>query len=101
MEVKCIRHIVIFCLKYEKNAPETESFLNDGQNILSSIVGVEKFEVLKEISPKNEFDFGFSMEFADKAAYDMYSNHPKHLTFVKERWIEEVTRFQEIDFENI
>jgi len=101
MKVNSIRHMVIFSLKYDKGAPETEKFLKDSQSILSVIAGVEKFEMLKEISPRNEYDFGFSMEFSDKTTYDNYSMNPNHLKFVHERWLEEVVSFLEIDFENL
>jgi hypothetical protein len=95
-----IRHMVIFCLKHDKQALETEKFLMDGQTILCSIPGVEKFEVLKQISPKNEYDYGFSMEFSDKTAYENYNNHPLHVGFVNQRWLKEVTKFLEIDFKS-
>jgi stress responsive alpha/beta barrel protein len=39
------------------------------------------------------------MEFADRAAYETYNEHPEHVTFVQERWLAEVTDFQEIDYE--
>ena len=61
--------------------------------------GVEAFEVLREVSPKNGFVHGLSMEFADRAAYDAYNEHPEHVAFVQERWLAEVTDFQEIDYE--
>lgn len=99
MTEKRIRHSVIFCLKHEIHAPETEQFLSDGKSILSSIPVVENFEVLKQVSPKNEYHFGFSMEFSNKAAYDAYNAHPAHVDFVKNRWETEVTRFLEIDYE--
>ena len=37
---------------------------------LAAIPGVEAFELLREISPKNEYRFGISMEFADRAAHE-------------------------------
>ncbi len=95
-----IRHMVIFCLKYGTEAGETEKFLSDGQAILSAIPMVEKFEVMRQISAKNDYDFGFSMEFTDQAAYDAYSQHPAHVGFVEQRWKKEVTRFLEIDFQH-
>ncbi len=45
------------------------------------------------------FRFGFSMEFADAAAYQGYNDHPEHLRFVRERWVPEVEAFLEIDYE--
>ena len=94
-----IRHMAVFTLKSQKNSAETTKFLADGERILSSIPGVEHFEVLKQVSEKYDFDFGFSMEFENQEAYDTYNAHPDHQTFVEERWKKEVERFQEIDFE--
>lgn len=93
-----IRHMVIFCLKHEQDSPETEKFLLDGKAILSSIPAVENFEVLNQISPKNNYNFGFSMEFSDRDAYDSYTAHPDHESFVELRWKVEVKSFMEIDF---
>ena len=39
------------------------------------------------------------MEFADRAAYDAYTEHPEHVAFVRDRWLSEATDFQEIDYE--
>jgi predicted GIY-YIG superfamily endonuclease len=96
MEEK-IRHMVIFCLKYEIGSKESNKFLSDGKEILSKIPGVEEFHVYRQISPKNEYDFGFSMEFTNKATYSAYCVHPLHVDFVDQRWKTEVTRFLEID----
>jgi hypothetical protein len=54
---------------------------------------------MKEISKKNKFEFGLSMEFADQKAYDQYSNNPDHVAFVQNRWLKEVEDFLEIDYE--
>ena len=40
---------------------------------------------LSEVSPKNGYTFGISMEFADRAAYVRYNEHPDHIRFVQER----------------
>jgi hypothetical protein len=96
-----IRHMVIFNLKYNPNDPETEKFLKDGERILTSIPVVEKFEVMRQVSAKNEYHFGFSMEFADQMAYDTYNQHPSHVGFVNESWLPEVIKFQEIDFKDL
>ena len=63
-----------------------------------TIPGVEKFERLQQVSPKNDYRFGFSMEFADQAAYSGYNDHPDHVAFVRDRWIPEVEAFLEIDY---
>ena len=98
MEEKRIRHSVIFCLRHDLQAAETEQFLADGKSILASIPAVENFEVLRQVSPKNDYHFGFSMEFSGQAAYDSYNAHPAHVDFVRNRWEKEVTRFLEIDY---
>ncbi len=56
------------------------------------------FEQLREVSPKNDYAFGFSMEFADQAAYDAYNGHPDHVAFVRDRWMSEVEDFLEVDY---
>ena len=58
-----------------------------------------RFEQFRQVSPRNDYRFGFSMEFADRAAYDGYNAHPGHLSFVRERWAQEVGAFMEIDAE--
>ncbi len=92
-----IRHTVVFSLKHPAGSTEESSFLNAAQ-VLASIPGVEKFERLRQVSPKADFDFGFSMEFADQAAYQTYNDHPDHVAFVRDRWVPEVASFQEIDY---
>lgn len=93
-----IRHTVAFTLKHPSGSQEEVAFLNDAK-ILGAIPGVEKFEQLRQVSPKADYAFGFSMEFADQAAYDNYNGHPDHVAFVRDRWVPEVVRFQEIDYE--
>ena len=92
-----IRHTVVFALKHGKGSPEEINFLQNA-DVLAKIPGVEKFEKLKQVSPKNDFHFGFSMEFRDQVAYDFYTEHPDHVAFVKGRWMPEVARFMEIDY---
>ena len=95
-----IRHMAIFTLKHPLDAPETAKFLEDGRRILTGIPVVRNFEVLRQTSPKTDFDFGFSIEFASQEDYTAYNEHPDHAAFVEERWKKEVARFQEIDFVN-
>jgi hypothetical protein len=73
----------------------------EAADVLATIPGVEKFEKLRQVSPKNDYSFGFSMEFADPAAYQSYNDHPEHARFVGERWRPEVERFLEIDYERL
>lgn len=93
-----IRHTVIFVLKHAHGSLQEKAFLRDAQ-VLAEIPGVQKFERLRQVSRKNDYEFGFSMEFKDQAAYDAYNVHPKHEKFVEERWKREVERFLEIDYE--
>jgi hypothetical protein len=100
MRTEEIRHMVIFCLSHAKGSPEAEKFLRDGREILTSILEVQEFEVLHQVSPKNDYDYGFSMKFADQAAYDAYNANPLHTSFVENRWKKEVSQFLEIDFKD-
>ncbi|OJU16545.1 MAG: stress responsive protein [Clostridiales bacterium 43-6] len=93
-----IKHMVIFNLKHETDAAETKQFLKDGETILTSIPGVQNFGVFRQVSKKNDYDFGFSMEFENEQAYENYNKHFLHVNFVETRWNEEVTKFLEIDF---
>ena len=87
-----------FKLKYPKGSQEAQNFLNAARK-LEAIPGVQNFEALRQISKKNDFDFGLSMEFANQNLYDGYSNHPDHQKFVLEYWVKYVKDFLEIDYE--
>jgi hypothetical protein len=92
-----IVHSVFFKLKHEAASTEESDFFVKAAK-LAAIPGVENFQVLKEVSPKNPYSFGFSMEFATQADYDSYNNHPDHISFVQKVWLNEVAEFQEIDY---
>ena len=92
-----IRHTVVFRLHHPPGSQAEEAFLNDAK-ALADIPGVEAFEQLRQVSLKNNFRFGFSMEFADEAAYRGYNEHPDHVAFVRDRWVPEVAEFMEIDY---
>ncbi|MGM0883554.1 MAG: Dabb family protein [Bacillota bacterium] len=93
-----ILHSVIFSLKHEKGSEAERQFLEDGQRILTSIPTVTNFQFYKQVSVKNEYNYGFSMEFASQADYEAYNEHPLHVQFVNERWLTEVEKFLEIDY---
>ena len=93
-----IRHTVSFTLSHAPGSAEEADFLAAAGG-LGAIAGVEAFEVLREVSPKNGYRFGISMEFADGAAYAAYNEHPDHVRFVQERWLVDVADFLEIDYE--
>ena len=92
-----IRHTVAFTLAHAEGSEEERDFLAAAER-LGAIPGVEAFEVLAEVNPKNGYRFGISMEFADRAAYDGYNDHPDHVRFVQERWLAEVSDFLELDY---
>ncbi len=93
-----IRHTVSFTLSHDPGSPEEADFLAANRR-LAEIPGVESFEVVREVSPKNGFRFGCSMEFAGPDAYQAYNEHPDHVAFVRDRWEAEVKDFLEIDYE--
>ncbi len=92
-----IRHTVVFDLRHPGGSTEEAEFLAAAER-LAGIPGVDRFELLREVSPKNHYRFGISMEFADAAAYAAYNDHPEHVRFVQERWLAEVSDFLEIDY---
>lgn len=95
-----IRHMVVLKLKYSKGSPEESEFLSAAAK-LSSIPGVRNFESLRQISKKNDFDYGLSMEFATMKAYEEYSQHRDHAKFVETYGVKYVEKFLEIDYEPI
>ena len=92
-----IRHTVVFVLRHPKGSTAEQDFLS-AADVLAEIPGVMIFEKLRQTSTKNNFAFGFSMEFENQTAYDGYNIHPLHVAFVNERWIPEVSNFMEIDY---
>jgi quinol monooxygenase YgiN len=92
-----IRHTVVFRLKHAPGSAQEAAFLAEARK-LAVIPGVERFEALRQVSPKNDYTFGFSMEFVDQAAYTVYNDHPDHVAFVQNRWLPEVEKFMEIDY---
>jgi hypothetical protein len=93
-----IRHTVVFKLNHFRDSPEEKKFLDEIRK-LSAIPGVKKFELLRQVSKKNNYDFGLSMEFDSAKAYETYSSHPDHNAFVQTYWVKEVKEFMEIDYE--
>ena len=92
-----VRHTVTFTLVHEEGSVEERDFLLAAEH-LASIPGVEAFELLAEVSPKNGYRYGISMEFADRSAYERYNEHPDHVRFLRERWLSEVSDFLELDY---
>ena len=97
MDVARIRHTVVFTLAHPAGSEAESEFLEAAER-LATIPGVEAFELLAEVSPKNAYRFGISMEFATRRAYESYNEHPDHVGFVQERWLTEVSDFLELDY---
>lgn len=93
-----IRHAALFRLKHAKGSHAEQSFLA-ALDALRKIPGVQNFEIAREVSPKNDFDYTISMTFANGDAYHCYNVHPDHVAFVESRWKPEVTAFMEHDTE--
>lgn len=93
-----VQHMVIFNLPYPKDSVDALKFLADGTDILAGIPVVQNFQAFMQVSKKNDYQYGFSMVFANQEDYTTYNNHPNHVSFVQNRWMKEVTEFLEIDF---
>ncbi len=92
-----IQHTVAFSLRHASGSAAETDFLSAAR-ALATIPGVERFEQLRQVNPKSDFAFSFSMHFADEDAFRAYNNHPIHVAFVRDRWDTEVSTFQELDF---
>ena len=92
-----IHHSVILKLKYPKGSEEETRFIAACRE-LAKIPGVHNFKVLEQVSSKNQFDYGLSMNFNNQEEYDTYSAHPDHEAFIQNFWIKYVTDFLEIDY---
>ena len=95
-----IVHSVFMKLKHPKDSKEEASFIAEAAK-LADIPGVLDYEIVREVSPKNNFEFGLTMKFASTEAYQAYNEHPSHVDFVENVWIPNVEVFQEIDYVNL
>ncbi len=92
-----ITHTVYFKLIHEKGSDAEKQFIEQAL-ALGNISTVHNLRCVREVSPKNNFDFGLIMQFEDQAGYDTYNNHPDHVSFVENVWKKEVAEFMEIDY---
>jgi len=92
-----IRHTVVFKLKHPVDSAEEAAFLRAIRE-LARISTVKNFEVYRQVSKKNIYHFGVSMDFTDQQDYQTYNEHSAHVAFVENRWKPEVTDFMEIDY---
>ena len=93
-----VRHTVIFSFKQSVDSIEQKDFFNAAQK-LAAIQGVRNFELLKQTSKKNKFDFGISMEFDDQRNYEEYNLHKDHQFFIQQYWLKNIEDFLETDYE--
>lgn len=93
-----ITHTVFFKLKHDKGSEQEKDFFNAAQ-VLAQIPGVLNFETVQQTSSKNNFDYGFTMQFSSQGAYQNYNNNPAHVNFVNQHWTPNVADFLEIDYE--
>jgi hypothetical protein len=96
-----IEHTVVFRLAHPAGSPAESDFLTAARSALTEIPGVKDFTVRRQVSPKSDLAWQFSMLFADQSAYDAYNVHPLHVEFVTTRWQTEVVAFQEYDFTTV
>jgi hypothetical protein len=93
-----IQHTVVFRLVHDAGSAAEQEFLRTARETLTGIEGVTDFAVNRQVSPKSDLGWQFTMSFADQAGYDGYNDHPAHVGFVRDRWVPEVAAFQEYDF---
>ncbi len=91
-----IRHSVVFTPSDAAGSAE-EADLLAAIRRLAAIPGVEAFELMREVSPKNGYRYALTMEFPDASAYQAYNEHPEHVAFVEQRWDAGIAAFLEID----
>jgi hypothetical protein len=93
-----IEHTVVFRLTHSAGSSAESDFLTAARTALTTIPGVQDFTIRRQVSPKSDLAWQFSMRFADQAVYDAYNAHPAHVEFVATQWQTEVAAFQEYDF---
>jgi heme-degrading monooxygenase HmoA len=93
-----MQHSVIFKMHENIDPLRINEFFIAAQK-LSAIKGVLNFKQWKQVSSKNPFQFGLSMEFNTEEDYQHYNNHPAHTAFIQDQWIPCVSEFLEIDLE--
>ncbi len=93
-----IKHSVIYTFKSSVNDKEKQSFF-EAASSLSAIPGVKNFEMLKQVSPKNKYEYGIAMVFDNAQTYEDYNTHPAHQEFLEKYWFVYIEEFLEIDYE--
>jgi hypothetical protein len=93
-----IRHIVIVKLKHAAGSELELDFLRAART-LADIPEVRSFECHRQVSKKNSYELGLTMEFASSEDHLVYVDHPIHVQFVETYWNPGVTDYMEIDLE--
>ena len=92
-----LQHTVAFRLVHPAGSAAEVEFLETARRTLAAIPGVGAFTVSRQVSPKSDLAWHFSMVFADAEAFAAYDAHPAHRDFVATRWVAEVEAFGELD----
>ena len=92
-----IQHTVVFRLHHKAGTEGERAFLAKASE-LRLLPGVLDFKVLRQVSVKNNFEWGLSMLFSSQHSYDAYNEHPEHVHFVETVWLPQVAEFMEIDY---
>lgn len=88
-------HTVFFTCKPEVSAAERKAQLDDAQWLLGAIPtvkfirsGLRDTAMQREVS-MTDFDIGLTVVFDNKAAYEVYADHPLHMDYIarhKKSW---------------
>ena len=96
---KKLIHVVL--LKF-KDKVDIDLLEKESYKYLSAIEGVNDFIFSKNISPEGKskgFTHAFVMEFSSEFDRDsIYLPHPKHRTFAKKYWVDNVEDFVVYDY---
>jgi hypothetical protein len=93
-----VKVTAVFSLVHEKNSTGEIDFLEHFRKV-AALPYVESYECRRTSGRLNNFDFGLSMTFRNYTAYNRYITHENFVTFVNNRWKNEVKGFQHIAYE--
>jgi antibiotic biosynthesis monooxygenase (ABM) superfamily enzyme len=80
-----LRHIVFFKYKTETPTQRRQNFLHMLQALPERVPGIITSEVGEDIlHMQRSFDVAIVFTFANRAALEVYSGHPEHVTLVEE-----------------
>ncbi|MBZ5551332.1 MAG: Dabb family protein [Acidobacteriia bacterium] len=80
-----LRHIVFFKYKTETPPERRQNFLHMLRALPERVPGIASAEVGEDVMHmQRSFDVAIVFTFADRAALEVYSAHPEHVTLVEE-----------------